>query len=175
MQETRVQSLGWKDSLGKEMATHTSILAWEIPRTEASGRLQSMGSQSVRHDWTTTIFISNSCMTSLFYLAHCPPGSSMVSNVIFFRLNSILLYTQTYHIFLIHLAVSGPLKWKWNSLSRVWLFATPSTPISPWNSPGQNTGVGQNTSHSLLQGIFPTQGLNPGLPRRRRILYLLSH
>ena len=44
--------------------------------------------------------------------------------------------------------------------------------VSPWTSPGQNTGVG---SLSLLQGIFPTQGWNPGLPQRRRILYQLSH
>ena len=43
---------------------------------------------------------------------------------------------------------------------------------SPWNSPGQNTGVG---SHSLLEGIFPTQGSNPGLPHCRWILYQLSH
>ena len=43
---------------------------------------------------------------------------------------------------------------------------------SPWNSPGQNTGVG---SRSLLQGIFPTQGSNPGLLHCRRILYRLSH
>ena len=43
---------------------------------------------------------------------------------------------------------------------------------SPWNCPGQNTGVG---SLSLLQGIFPTQGLNPGLLHCRRILYQLSH
>ena len=43
---------------------------------------------------------------------------------------------------------------------------------SPWNSPGQNTGVG---SLSLLQGIFPTQGSNPGLPQCRQILYQLSH
>ena len=43
---------------------------------------------------------------------------------------------------------------------------------SPWNSPGQNTGVG---SLSLLQGIFPTQGSNPGFPRCRQILYQLSH
>ena len=43
---------------------------------------------------------------------------------------------------------------------------------SPWNSPGQNTGVG---SLSLLQGIFPTQGLNPGLLHCRQILYRLSH
>ena len=43
---------------------------------------------------------------------------------------------------------------------------------NPWNSPGQNTGMG---SLSLLQGIFPTQGLNPGLPYYRQILYQLSH
>ena len=42
----------------------------------------------------------------------------------------------------------------------------------PWNSPGQNTGVG---SLSLLQGVFPTQGSNPGLPYCRQILYQLSH
>ena len=44
--------------------------------------------------------------------------------------------------------------------------------LYPWNSPGQNTRV---RSHSLLQGIFPTQGLNPGLPHCRQILYQLSH
>ena len=43
---------------------------------------------------------------------------------------------------------------------------------SPWNSPGQNTGVG---SLSLLRQIFPTQGLNPGLPHCRQLLYQLSH
>ena len=43
MQETRVQSLGWEDSLEKEMATHSSILAWRIPWTEEPGRLQSIG------------------------------------------------------------------------------------------------------------------------------------
>ena len=43
---------------------------------------------------------------------------------------------------------------------------------STWNSPGQNTGVG---SLSLLQGIFPTQGLNPGLLHCRQVLYQLSH
>ena len=60
---------------------------------------------------------------------------------------------------------------KWKSLSCVWLFATPWL-YSPWNSPGQNTGV---ASLSLLQGIFPTQGPNPGLPHCRQILYHLSH
>ena len=50
MQETRVQSLGQEDPLEKEMATHSSILAWKIPWMEEPGRLQSMGSQRVRHD-----------------------------------------------------------------------------------------------------------------------------
>ena len=49
MQETWVQSLGWEDLLEKEMATHSSILAWKIPWTEEPGRLQSMGSQRVGH------------------------------------------------------------------------------------------------------------------------------
>ena len=43
MWETQVQSLGWEDPLEKEMATHSSTLAWKIPRTEEPGRLQSMG------------------------------------------------------------------------------------------------------------------------------------
>ena len=46
IQETWVQFLSWEDPLEKEMATHSSILAWKIPRTEKLGRLQSMGSQS---------------------------------------------------------------------------------------------------------------------------------
>ena len=48
--ETGVQSLGWEDLLEKEMAAHSSTLAWKIPWTEEPGRLQSMGSQRVGHD-----------------------------------------------------------------------------------------------------------------------------
>ena len=50
MWETWVQSLGCEDPLEEGMATHSSILAWRIPWTEEPGRLQSMGSQRVRHD-----------------------------------------------------------------------------------------------------------------------------
>ena len=50
MQETWVQSLGQEDLLEKEMATHSSILAWKIPWMKEPGRLQSMGSQRVGHD-----------------------------------------------------------------------------------------------------------------------------
>jgi len=50
MQQMRVQSLGWEDTLEKEITTHYSILAWEIPWTEEPGRLQSMGLERFRHD-----------------------------------------------------------------------------------------------------------------------------
>ena len=58
MPETRVQSLGRENPLEKEMATHSSILAWEIPWTEEPGGLQSMGSQGVGHDWATSLSLS---------------------------------------------------------------------------------------------------------------------
>ena len=66
--------------------------------------------------------------------------------------------------------------WKWSQLSRVWLFVSPQTvphqdPLS-MDSSAKNTGVGCD---SLLQGNFPTQGLNPGLPHCRQTLYRLSH
>ena len=50
MRETWVRSLGWEDPLEKEMATHSSILAWRIPWTEEPDGLQSMGSQRVEHN-----------------------------------------------------------------------------------------------------------------------------
>ena len=54
MRETWVQSLGREDPLEKEMATHSSILAWRIPWTEEPGGLQSTGSQRVGHNWATS-------------------------------------------------------------------------------------------------------------------------
>ena len=50
VQETQIQFLGWEDPLEEEIATHSSILAWEIPWTEEPGGLQSKGSQRVGHD-----------------------------------------------------------------------------------------------------------------------------
>ena len=67
------------------------------------------------------------------------------------------------------LTVWSEVKWSLFSVSdSLW----PYGPYSPWNSPGQNTGVG---SISLLQGIFQSQGLNSGLPHCRKILFQLSH
>ena len=50
MQGTRIQFLGWEDTLEKEVATHSNILAWKIPETEGPGGLQSMGVSRVGHD-----------------------------------------------------------------------------------------------------------------------------
>ena len=55
MRKTWVQSLGQEDLLGKEMATHSSILAWKTPSTEEPGRLQSMRLQRARHDLATSL------------------------------------------------------------------------------------------------------------------------
>ena len=66
-QETWVWSLGWEDPLEKEMAIHSSTIAWKIPWTEEPGRLQSMGSQRVGHDWA--ISLSLFCHT-LAWIGH---------------------------------------------------------------------------------------------------------
>ena len=68
MWETRVQALGWEDPLEKEMAIHSNTIAWKIPWTEETGRLHSMGSQRVRHNWATSL--THSCHFLGF------PGSS---------------------------------------------------------------------------------------------------
>ena len=58
MRETQAQSLGWEEPLEKEMATHSSTIAWKIPWTEETGRLQSTGWQRVGHDWTLESCVS---------------------------------------------------------------------------------------------------------------------
>ena len=65
MRETWVRSLGQEDLLEKEMATHSSILAWNIPWTEEIGWLLSMGSQRVEHDWVTSLSLSLSIIYML--------------------------------------------------------------------------------------------------------------
>ena len=67
--KTQVRSLGWEDSLQEGMATHSSILAWRIPWTEETGRLQSIGSQRVRHDWSD--LASTQSHNELQYLSFC--------------------------------------------------------------------------------------------------------
>ena len=93
-----------------------------------------------------------------------PPLPSQ-PNIINYRYSSLLPYSTSQSL----------RKWKCESESRSVVSNSlgPHGLYSPWNSPGQNTGVG---SLSLLQGIFPTQGSNPGLPHCRQIFfYQLSH
>ena len=77
MWETWVRSLGQEDPLEREMATHSSTLAWKIPWTEEHDRLQSMGSQRVRHDWVTSLHPSWCHFDALDYQAvACKKGSA---------------------------------------------------------------------------------------------------
>ena len=67
VQETRVRSLGWEDPLEKEMAAHSSNVAWKIPWTAEPGRLQSMGSQRVGHNWATSLSRKSTILQYKFF------------------------------------------------------------------------------------------------------------
>ena len=106
MRETRVQSQGWEDPLEKEMATHSSILAWEIPWVEEPGRLQSMGSQRVRHDCD---FTHSPALQADSLPAELPgkPSSLFLSNptLVIYRGETLSCYAQegTWHQCLVQL------------------------------------------------------------------------
>ena len=132
-QKTWVWSLGQEDHMEKGMATHSSIPAWRIPWTEDAGRLQSVGLQS----WTG---LATNTTNTIFDYEWIKDKDSNCFN----------------HVNLVHACVRAEL------LIRVQLFGTPLTKatrlLCTWNSPVKNIRVG---SHSLLQGIFLTQGSNP--------------
>ena len=104
MQETWVWPLGREDALEKEMANHSSILAWEIPWTEEPGRLQSMGSQTVGHNWVNNTFIE--CTLSLYVCLQCPsqafPARGEYS---FLKLIFCYYYFLSYYFILTYLLV----------------------------------------------------------------------
>ena len=117
-------------ALEKEMATHSSVLAWRIPETAAH---QALGPHRVGHDWSDLAAAAAvDWHVSVYELSESESGS--------------------------HSVLSDSL----------W----PHGLYSPCDSPSQNSGVG---SLSLLQGIFPTQGLNSGLPHWGQILHHLSY
>ena len=89
--ETQFWSLSWEDPLEKGMATHSSILAWRIPKTEKPGRLRAMGSQRVEHNWvnnTNTFSAYKNQKTS--FLSKWWRGKSPTSYTFFLPGNSIL-------------------------------------------------------------------------------------
>ena len=82
-QKSQIWSLGWEDPLGKEMATHSNILAWRIPWTEEPGGSQSIGSQRVRQDWSVLACTQGSVkltgpVNSRFLAMSSQPGKGCV-------------------------------------------------------------------------------------------------
>ena len=88
MWETQVRSLGWEDHLEKAMASHSSILAWKIPWTEEPGRLQSMGSQRVRHDWATSLSLYIIKLVTVSLVR----GNKRGTRVVFFPLKPFIFF-----------------------------------------------------------------------------------
>ena len=157
MQETQVWLLAQEDPLEKEMATNSRILAWWISRTEETGRLQSKGSQKVRHDWDTK--------------SGSDPFTALLENLKQFL--KIILVLSEPSLWM------DPMQVRSESVSPSVMSDSlrphgrqPTRLFCPWHSPGKNTGVG---CHSLLQGIFLTQGSNMGLLHCRQVIYQLSH
>ena len=87
MRETGVQSLSQEDLLGKEMATHSSILACKIPWTEEPGRLQSMWSQRVGHGWATSLHF-----TSLHFKGDSWEKTEGITKLLEWALQNIAVY-----------------------------------------------------------------------------------
>ena len=109
MWETWVQSLCQEDPLEKEMATHSSILAWKIPWTEEPGRLQFMGLQRVGHDWATLIVVMEKTLESLL---HCKEISqSLMAVNPEYPLEELMLKLKLQHF--------GQPMWRSNSLEKI--------------------------------------------------------
>ena len=169
------------------MATHSSTLAWKIPWTAEPGWLLSMWSHRVGHDWSNlaaaAATASQAKPTLLIYRSHLEQERSRARWAkCFYKGHKVHFQVLWAPQSLQPLSSAGGAQmrpqtnvseWVWSeSHSVVSDSLWPHGLYSPWNSPGQNTGVG---SLSLLQEIFPTQGLNPGLLHCRQILYQLSH
>ena len=128
-----VWSLGWEDPLEKEMATHSSTLAWKIPWMEEHCRLPSLGSQRVRHNWTTSLSLSSHVW---FYLtpwttAHQAALSSIISQTLLRFMSIELMMLSNYLILYCSLSFCLPSFPPSGPFPMSWLFA----------SDGQSIGV----------------------------------
>ena len=125
------------------------------------------------HTWITLKYQLKiqiiSCFFSIVYVS-LKINSGNVCSIFKYRLWMVIIYSSSFIFYLLGIFLIGILwfcnvqwMWKWKSLMSESLWHRGL--YSPWNSLGQNTGVG---NLSLPQGIFPTQGSNPGLPNCRR-------
>ena len=190
MWETRVWPLGWEDPLEKGKATHSSSLVWKISWTEEPSGLPSMGSQRVGHDWmTNTHTVSSyplhswrnwrnlSLASFLLCLKWDTDGLFSLGQEI-----SVWLKPQMIHLDCQKVRSSHQLDdnykmhslWSTNPVGVLCLVAQ-SCPIlaTPWTVAHGDFSRQEYWSglQALLQGIFPTQGSNSGLPHCRQILY----
>ena len=172
MWETWVQSLGWEDPLEKGKATYSSILAWRIPILHGVANSWTWLSDFHFHLYIGTLSLHTVASSVEDFLpkfiAHSASPESLFLFWFFFFFNWRIIALQ----WCVGFCCTRWIRHERENCSVVSDSLLPHELYSPWNSPGQNTGVG---SLSLLQGTFPTQGLNPGLLHCRRILYLLSH
>ena len=149
------------------MATHSSTLAWKIPRMEEPGRLQSMGSQRAGHNWATSLHFTSEEIKKNQYIMN--NSINEIKNTLE-GTNSRITEAED------RISEVEDRKWKWScsvisdALQPHGL--QPPRLLRTWDFPGKSTGVG---CHFLLQGTFPTQGSNPGLLHCRQTLYPLSH
>ena len=144
MQGTRVRSLGQEDALEKEMATHSSMLAWKITRTEEPGRLQSMRSQTgwLNNRQDRVFGVNELQWTSVSPWIHDNVSHLIAPNKVLSRWWGLVAKSCS--------TLCDPMD--------------PASLLCPWDFPGKNTEVG---CYFLLQGIFPTQ------PSNLRLLQLL--
>ena len=182
--ETQIWSLAWEDPLENGIATHSSMFAWRIPRTEESSRLQSMGSQRVGHDW---VYIEKPSFSwgrhtwRLKWIIYPPWSERSRAEELKSALVDVTseLWNLTLHE---HVFYSI---WDDNKSQKSVHFFCKRESAShsvmsdslwpPWIIQSMEFSRPECWSHFFLQGIFPTQGSNPGLPPRRWILYWLSH
>ena len=152
MQETKFWSLGWEDPLEKEMATHSSILAWEIPRTEETGGLQSMGSPRIGHDWACTCDVDTVTLPQLRASVHA---------FSFARISPAYLWNPTQFVCMCETAIylcSWVLSQKCRQAQQTWLISTP-----PWQALGWEdlNGWGDWLSERHVQGCLHSLEIAP--------------
>ena len=162
------------------MAPHSSVLAWRIPGMGEPGGLPSMGSHSQtrlkwlsssssKHSLKVYVLYKNSSLGCIRTLNNERKRPSIFAFSCSIQFNS---FSKKYTVPAIVLITNAFLRTLNESCSVV------SDSCNLWGSSAHGDSPGKNTRvscHALLQGIFPTQGLNPGLPHCLQILYHLSH
>ena len=160
MQEIWVQSLGWEDSLEKEITIHSGILVWRIPWTEKPGGLQSMGSQRVRHDWA--INITQVMDIEKLYFLQCFHKSKIISKE---KDNQQQQHIYLLLLFLNHSVVSDSV-----DFATLWAVAH-QAPLSM----GFSREAYQNGLPCSHPGDLLNSGFEPGSPALQEDSLPLSH